>query len=142
MSWYKDLKVKFEKEFILQFVKGGSNPYIEFFSAGQEINIVFKQVKYEGKDYFLLNFVHSNGKCKDVVNRIRKVIREFGAYRGIIYECVISEKMYQKVKEYQLIDDNYSIEGLADRYKKYYEKPYGTFVETFNNEKHNGIKTN
>ncbi len=132
-SWYKQLVRVLESEFNEQFVKIGSEPDLEYQSAYDDISFVINQAKYRDGDYLILKLIISNGKYGNVINRIRNVVKDSEMFKGIIFEGVMSHKMYNKVSHFEQIrpSGKYTIDDIQEHSKKYFESDYGDFLETF-----------
>lgn len=130
MNWYKILATNLDKEFNEQFVKGGITPYIEY--EGQTISYLINLTTYKNKDYLALNFISSTGKHKNVLNRFKSVVQKHLNVSGIIYEDVISTKVYNKIKHLpQIPEKTKTKNSLNPIMQKYFDKYYGTFIEDF-----------
>lgn len=132
MNWYKSLAYALDKEFNDQFMKIGSIPDLEY-CAGRRIRFVINESYFEGTKYLRLNLIVSDGTHKNVLNRFRKVVKEFGYFNGIIYEGVMSKKAYDKVCEFRQIKEacQFTIDEINEESKEYFEFAYGDFLEEF-----------
>lgn len=71
-------------------------------------------------------------KQNDFLNRFKNVAKKNLAVAGIIYEDVISAKMYERLKDLsQIPSEPHTDEGLNEKMKEYYDGYYGTFIEKF-----------